>query len=105
MIATSAGKEGRCAVVETDYQAEGSAWIAARCVGGDNSFAHTSPVYLEAAGRPIRPGKMTLAPLLAALDRTLNWVEREADCETERQRQHLREVLASARQELLRRQG
>jgi hypothetical protein len=97
--------------VETDLPVAGSAWVAARCwsgerpAGGPWAFAHTSPVYLQVQGRPVRPDAGALAPLLAALDRTLAWVAAEARCPGERQREQLAQTLREARQELLRRAG
>ena len=87
--------------METDFPTPNSTWIAARCLGEDPSvFAHTNPVFVEVSGRAIHPGNETLEPLLAVLDRTRTWVERQAVCETDRQRQHLLDVLLSARREL-----
>jgi hypothetical protein len=44
-----------------------------------------------------------MAPLLAVLDGTLAWVQREARCPKEQQREQLMQTLQAARQELLRR--
>ena len=99
------------AVLEVEHAPAGSGWLAARCWGrerladGQCVYAHTSPVYVRAEGRPVRPAAETVAPLLAVLERTSGWVAREARCENERQREHLAGVLEEARRELLRRQG
>lgn len=99
------------AVLEVEHVPAGSGWLAARCWGrerladGQCVYAHTSPVYVRMEGRPVRPSADTVAPLLAALDRTLGWVANEARCENEKQREHLAGVLGEARQELLRRQA
>jgi hypothetical protein len=97
------------AVLETEVSASESAWIAARCWGrerlpGDGQcvYAHTSPVHVQVEDRPLRPSAETAAPLLAILDRMLDWTTRQARCETEQQRQHLAGVFQAARQELLR---
>jgi hypothetical protein len=101
----------QAAVLEVEHAPAGSGWLAARCWGrerladGQCVYAHTSPVYVRAEGRPVRPAAETVAPLLAVLGRTSEWVAREARCESERQREHLTGVLVEARQELLRRQG
>jgi len=99
------------AVLETEVPTGESAWIAARCwsqerLPGDGQcvYAHTSPVYIEAEGKPLRPSAETAAPLLELLDRMLDWAARQAHCESEQQRQHLAGVFQAARQELLRRQ-
>jgi hypothetical protein len=97
--------EHRTATLETDVKIDGSGWLAARCLGGDGSIigAHTSPVYVQMEARPLRPSAETMAPLLAVLDDTLAWVQREARCPKEQQREQLMQTLLAARQELLRR--
>jgi hypothetical protein len=104
--AGAASGDRRTMVVETPWRPQQSTWVAARCAGecppgATGSFAHTNAVYLQVPDRPVRPVADTLAPLLAVLGRTLGWVENEATCATERQRQHLREVLLAARGQLL----
>jgi hypothetical protein len=102
---------GLAATVEAEHLCTESTWLAARCRGGAHPdsgtalFAHTSPIYLQVAGAPLRPSAETVAPLLAVLEQTLAWVDGRAACESDRQRDHLREVLASAHQELERRRG
>lgn len=96
--------EHRAAIIEADVPISGSGWLAARCLGDDSVIrAHTSPVYLRREDRPLRPDADTLAPLLAVLDGTLAWVQREARCPKEQQREQLMQTLHAARQELLRR--
>ena len=83
-------------------------WGQERLAGGDEGqyvYAHTSPVYLHVEGRDLRPDPETVAPLVAVLERTLDWVRGEARCATEHQREHLAATLGAAREELLRRQG
>jgi hypothetical protein len=97
------------AQVETDWEVAGSAWVAARCWGrdalpGGRAYAHTSPVYLDVGGAPLRPGELSVQPLLAALDRTLAWVAGEARCD-DGHRERLAGVLREGRGELLRRAG
>jgi hypothetical protein len=99
-VAAACG-ERRTMELETDFCCTGSTWIAARC----SPFGHTNPVFLEVAGAPLRVGGETLAPLLAVIDQTLAWVERDAVCETDRQRLHLCEVLSSGKQALQSRRG
>lgn len=96
--------EQRTATIEAEAPITGSGWLAARCLGNDNAIrAHTSPVYLQMEDRQLRPDADTMAPLLAVLDGTLAWVQREARCPREKQRQQLMQTLQAARQELLRR--
>jgi hypothetical protein len=82
-----------------------SGWLTARCWGGDGSgiVAHSSPVYVQVDGRPLRPDADTIAPFLAALDGTLAWVKDAARGGSESWREHLVEILEAARQNLLRR--
>jgi hypothetical protein len=94
------------ATIEADVAITGSGWVAARCLGSDGTIrAHTSPVYVQLEGRPVHPstafGGLWVAPLLAPLDWTLAWVQRDARCPKEKHREHLMHMLQSARQELL----
>jgi hypothetical protein len=96
----------RTAVVDREMPITASGWLAARCQGGDRLpllRAHTSPVYFQVAGQPMRPAAEVIAPLLAVLDRTLAWIHAEARCPNDHQREHLTEIVNAARQELLRR--
>jgi hypothetical protein len=94
------------ALLETDYVCQGSAWIASACYApakvrsGACVFAHTSPVFLDVPGSPLRPSPETTAPLFEILALTRAWVEREARPETEKQRQHLLAVLDESRDRL-----
>jgi hypothetical protein len=105
-----ASGDRQSAVLEVEHAPAGGGWLAARCWGrerladGQCVYAHTSPVYVRAEGRPVRPSAETVAPFLAVLDQTSEWVTREARCENEKQREHLVGVLEEARRELLRRQ-
>jgi hypothetical protein len=93
------------ATLEIEVPLSRSTWLAARCRGsseqGWTAAAHTSPVYLHLDGpsTPPEPGRLT--PLRSVLERTREWVERQARCETERQRDHLRGILDDARTRLL----
>lgn len=95
--------ERRGASLEQEVRISAGGWLAARCLGGDNASlirAHTSPVYLHAEGQPLRPNAAVIAPLLAALDAALAWIQRDAHCASDHQREHLTETLQSARQTL-----
>jgi hypothetical protein len=101
--AESAG-DGRAAMIETEVPIDNSGWLAARCLGGEIDSAvraHTSPVYVRLEGQPMRPEPNTMAPLLAVLDRTLAWVQVEARCPKEQQREQLMQTLQAARENLL----
>lgn len=102
------------ALLEGNFTVPASGWLAARCRGPEapsvydpdpQIAAHTSPVYVQIDGRPLQPDPFTLAYLTDHLDKMLAWVETEARCETDRQREHLAGIFQSARQELLRRGG
>jgi hypothetical protein len=99
-----ADSERPTATLERELRIDASGWLAARCRGDEKGSlirAHTSPVYLRAEGRPLRPSASTIAPLLAVLDVTLAWVHRDARCANEPQREQLAQTLRTARQELL----
>jgi hypothetical protein len=99
------------AVLEAEYIATRSTWIAARCYSaerlatGSCNFAHTMPFWLDVDGIEMVPGHEAMADLLAVLERTRLWVEREADCTSDRQRQHLLGVLDEGRAVLESRRG
>jgi hypothetical protein len=99
--------DGLAATVETDWPAERSAWVAARCFDerqledGQCVYAQTSPVYVEVQGRPFHPDTAVLQSLVDSLDKTAGWVAGQARCE-DQQRQHLLSLFSSARAQLLR---
>ncbi len=98
------------AVLELDVPLDGPAWLAAQCWGTLDSerprelWAHSSPVYVQIDGQPLRPNASTSAPLFAWLDRVHTWARQEAKCRDERDRQRLTAVFEAAKNELLRRQ-
>ena len=95
--------EPRKATLEIPLRMTAGRWLAARCTHGAVLRAHTSPLYVSVDGRALRPDSATIAPLLAVLDRTLAWIEGEARCASEHQREQLAETIRAAKQELLRR--
>ncbi len=105
VASSNTGGDGRVATIEANVPITGSGWMAARCLGKDGSSirAHTSAVYVQREGRPLRPDAETIAPLLSVLDDTLAWVQREARCPKEQQREQLMQTLQAARQELIQR--
>ena len=84
------------ATLEVDYRAGRSTWVAARCPGS----AHTSPVWIEVPGQPIRPDGETIAPLLTRLDEAMAYVA-VAHCPSAKHREHYQGVLTVARESLL----
>jgi hypothetical protein len=103
VAAGTASGDPLTARIEAEVPITAGGWLAARCLAGDAVRAHTSPVYVQIDGRPLRPSADTMAPLWAVLDRTLAWVQREARCPKEQQREQLMQTLQAARQELERR--
>ncbi len=112
--AASAAAQGMpaAAAVEAEVPAGGGGWVAARCRGGQRVpdrpapqrvFAHTSPVYWRVEGRTLPVDAAAVRELTQALDQMLDWVQREARCDTDAQRERLANVFRRARQELLRR--
>ena len=82
--------------LEVEVRPDRSTWIAARCQGS----AHTSPVWVEVPGHPMRPTQEAVGPLLARLDEALGYVA-GAGCPSEKHREHYAAVLRSARESLL----
>jgi hypothetical protein len=85
------------ASIETDSPITAPGWMTARCGG-----AQSSPIYLRINGQAPTPSAVTIAPLMAQLDKMIEWVVREARCDAQ-QRQRLAGVFEAARQELSRR--
>jgi hypothetical protein len=100
------------AALDLDVTLPEGGWLAARCHGperlpgdfaGQCVYAHTSAVAVRVDGRPPRRDPAAIAGLVEHLDRMSAWVEREARCTNDRQREHLAGIFRSARAELLRR--
>jgi len=102
------------AVLEGELAVPSGGWLAARCWGSaevatglatQRVGAHTSPAYLDVADRPFSPDPFSLAIFTEHMDRMLAWVEKEARCEGEKQKNDLLHVFQAARQELVKRMG
>jgi hypothetical protein len=100
------------AVLETEVEVPQSGWVAARCRGSQQImhrsanqriFAHTSPVYVNVAGRPMQPEPEQLRVLIGHLDQMLAWVQNTARCETDQQRLRLAGIFQNARDNLIKR--
>ena len=79
--------------LEADVTLSRSGWLAARCVLPtrtaselQQTYAHSSPVYVQVDGKPPQAGLRRIAPFLAKLDAMLQWVASEARCENDAQR-------------------
>jgi hypothetical protein len=106
VAACNTDSEHRTARIAAEVPIAESGWLAARCRcsdAGSTICAHTSPVYVRLEGSIVRPNREAIAPLLAMLDGALGWVQREARCPTDKQRQQLMQNLLAAREELMRR--
>jgi hypothetical protein len=97
VIATQTASGEPCnARIETEVPIAFSGWLAARCVGDDGAIrAHTSPVYVDIEGQPLRPSADSMAPLATILDQTLALLQGDQRAE----------IIHAARQELLKRGG
>jgi hypothetical protein len=110
-VGTPASANRQAAALEVELPLREPTWIAARCTSrerladGQYAFAHTSAVHVEVEGRRPHPDAATAAGLRETLERTRDWVARQARCPTDRHRQRLSEVLDAALQELRQRQG
>ena len=85
------------AFLEANAPITAPGWMTVQCEG-----AQSSPIYLRINGQAPAPNAGAIAPLLAKLDKILEWVTREARCD-DQQRRRLAAVFEAARQELLRR--
>ena len=109
VLAKEAAGARMSAVIETEWEAEQSAWIAARCTSWERLpdeqviFAHTSPVYAEVRGRPFQPESAVIQSLLDAVEERAGWALRDMPCEQGARREQLAEVFDEARKVLLRR--
>jgi hypothetical protein len=95
------------AEIDTELPVEHSGWLAARCTDKpypdfQQVHAHTSPVYLRIDHRPPPVDPEAVRTVTELLDRTLKWVERDALCETPKDRERLANVFREAKQVLLR---
>jgi hypothetical protein len=97
--------------LEADVTIEGSTWIAARTNGtellpmqvwsvlgaaGVPPMAHTSPVYIDVAAKPIWD-ETAAAALVASVDTAIEWALTEAKFETREQRQEVVALFRKAR--------
>ncbi|MFO0876954.1 MAG: CehA/McbA family metallohydrolase [Gemmataceae bacterium] len=88
--------------LELDFQPERSTWLVARCYGADavesgsKVFAHSSPIWVEVAGKPFLPDAESVEVLLGHLNRTHTWISTQAHCSQERHRNNLVAVIDEA---------
>jgi hypothetical protein len=97
------------AAIETEWEAEQSAWVTARCTSkerladGQVIFAQTSPVYVNVRGRSFRPERTVIQSLLQEIEGQLDWSLQRMPCAESARCERLAEVLRVARDVLLRR--
>jgi hypothetical protein len=103
LASREAGGEPRTATLDMPLRMTTGGWLAVRCTQGAAIRAHTSPLYVAVEGRSLRPSAETVALLHAVLDHTLTWIEAEARCGSEHQREQLAGTIRAAKQELSRR--
>ena len=92
-----------------DTKLPAAGWLALLCSGPlaypeTNSpirfGAHTSPIYIQAAGRPLQPDSKNLAVLLDHLDKMLAWAANQSHVGNGHPHKRLVEILESARLQL-----
>jgi hypothetical protein len=97
-------------VLEAGFAVRESGWLTARCWGreqiaGQSPYAHASPIYMQ-VGQDAKRGEPSAVQALArVLDRTVDWVHREARFDGLRSEAKLVETLQTAQRELLRGKG
>ncbi len=99
------------AKLEGAFEVPGGGWLAARCWGEGQVYtgcprriaAHTSPVYVNVAGKPLAPDTISIALLGERLESMMHWAEHGAKFKSDKTRQDLLGVFQSARAELARR--
>lgn len=99
------------AVLDAEIPIQEPGWVAVRCCWEESPFcssrlpyaAHTSAIYLEMEGWPACPNAASAALLDNGLARMLEWVQSEAHCETDPQRENLAAIFREARAKLAQR--
>jgi hypothetical protein len=94
------------AIVELDLPIMTGGWIAAQTWGDTRAaFAQTSPVRIFVQGHQAYVSVEAVTALVTQLERSRDWVEREAQFTSDKARAHLLAVFDAARQTLLARAG
>jgi hypothetical protein len=107
VVASCEGSGSPCtAHLDEEIPVHQSGWVAARCwhnapdPENEGATAHTSPVHVRVDGQSVLAPSEVVSRLTAQIDHTITWVEYEARCETDAQRQRLASVFQQARQVL-----
>jgi hypothetical protein len=94
------------AELEAEWEADRSAWVAARCRGpaslptGQRVFAQSSPVYVQVEGQPFKPRQSVVHSLTTHLEHMAGWARTAARCPTEHHRETLLSVFTAALERL-----
>jgi hypothetical protein len=91
--APAALTEGRYSARSEILQAAADpCWVAARCLGGSGTFAHTSPGFVSVSGRPFPRDPDAIAALRRRLERTREWLDQHGRFTEEKWKRHLLEI-------------
>jgi hypothetical protein len=91
------GEGPTSAVVEAEHVFPNGGWVAARCLGTAKSdlyphvpvFAHTSPVFVDVAGRRAPTSPAAVVALQSEVEAVRHWVETEGRFTIPKRRDHL----------------
>jgi hypothetical protein len=97
----SVAASGDGSEAESEIQPPAGGWVAARCWGGGRVLAHTSPVYVRAAGGAPAADPDAVAALDRHLVRAREWVVSEGRFANPKSRDRLLAIFDAARQALL----
>lgn len=92
------------ATIEAEHPLPDGGWVAARCWGTTKSslyphipvFAHTSPVFVQVAGRPFPRVPQAVAALRREIEAVQHWIETEGRFTTPRRKEQLLANCAAA---------
>ncbi len=109
VAAAAAAGSPASADIDVDVPVTASSWLAARCTGqalvfhrpaNQRLFAHTSPVYVDVAGTPLRPDAEVARRFAREIDRMIAWCQTKARCPTPPLRERLTAGFIKARDRL-----
>jgi hypothetical protein len=104
VVHTADAKHDRLFTASTDFalKIDHTGWVAARCTrfcesdGAPTVEAYTSPIYVRVANQPPPVDPWAVDIVQQCFDHMVAWVEREARCESDQDRQRLKSVFAEA---------
>ena len=94
--------------LDAEHVLSDGGWVAARCWGTGKpglyphvpTFAHTSPVFVEVAGQPLRRRPEAVAALRREVEAVRHWIETEGRFTVPRRKEHLLALCAAALERL-----